>query len=67
MHYHSEGKIPQKRHTQFRQPNGTLYSEELFSTEGFHDKYSILYHINPPTRITQVGDPIDVAPVKSFE
>jgi len=65
MHYHSEGKIPQKRHTQFRQPNGTLYSEELFSTEGFHDKYSILYHINPPTRITQVGNPIDVAPVKA--
>lgn len=24
-----------------------------------------MYHINPPTRITQVGDPIDVAPVKA--
>jgi len=65
MHYFSAGKIPPKRHTQFRKPDGNLYYEELFSTEGFHNKYSILYHINSPTRIVQVGTPIDVAPVKA--
>lgn len=65
MHYFVAGNIPHKRHTQFRQPDGSLYHEELFSTEGFHDKYSLLYHINPPTRITQVGEPIDVAPEKA--
>jgi homogentisate 1,2-dioxygenase len=62
MHYFSLGKIPPKRHTQFRQPNGELYHEQLFSTEGFSDMYSILYHVNAPTQIVQVGDPFSVAP-----
>ena len=62
MHYHSLGKIPRKRHTQFRKENGELYSEQLFSTEGFSDCYSNLYHVNPPTKITQVGEPYSVAP-----
>lgn len=62
MHYHTLGKIPAKRHTQFRKDNGELYSEQLFSTEGFSDTYSLLYHCNPPTQIVQVGDPIDVSP-----
>ena len=62
MHYYSLGKIPQKRHTQFRRETGELYHEQLFSTEGFHSNYSILYHYNAPTQITQVGDPIDVTP-----
>ena len=62
MHYHSLGKIPEKRHIQFRKPNGELYSEQLFSTEGFSDNYSLLYHTHPPTQIVQVGDPYSVAP-----
>lgn len=62
MHYHSLGKIPPKRHTQFRKPDGSLYHEELFSTEGFSDNYSLLYHANAPTQITQVGAPYSVAP-----
>lgn len=62
MHYYTLGKIPPKRHTQFRQPNGELYKEELFSTEGFSDMYSLLYHCNPPTQIVQVGEPYSVAP-----
>ncbi|MAT55978.1 MAG: homogentisate 1,2-dioxygenase [Saprospirales bacterium] len=61
MHYYSLGKIPHKRHTQFRKPDGSLYHEELFSTEGFSNMYSLLYHCNPPTQIVQVGDPISVA------
>ncbi|MFK7776157.1 MAG: homogentisate 1,2-dioxygenase [Saprospiraceae bacterium] len=62
MHYYSLGKFPQKRHTQFRKPNGELYSEQLFSTEGFSDLASLLYHCNPPTQIVQVGEPYSVAP-----
>lgn len=63
MHYHSLGSIPRKRHTQFRKTDGTLFSEQLFSTEGFSSVYSLLYHNNPPTIITQIGDPVSVAPV----
>ncbi len=62
MHYHSLGEIPLKRHIQFRKSDGSLYSEQLFSTEGFSDTYSTLYHCHPPTQIVQVGDPINVAP-----
>lgn len=62
MHYYTLGQIPNKRHIQFRKPNGELYHEELFSTEGFSDVYSIAYHVNPPTQIRQIGDPVDVAP-----
>ena len=62
MHYYSLGKIPSKRHIQYRQPNGKLYNEQLFSTEGFDNMYSNLYHINPPTQIVQVNEPFSVAP-----
>lgn len=62
MHYFTLGKIPPKRHTQFRKPDGSLYNEQLFSTEGFSDLSSLLYHCNPPTQIVQVGDPYSVAP-----
>lgn len=62
MHYYSLGNIPDKRHVQFRKEDGTLYSEQLFSTEGFSDLYSTLYHCHPPTQIVQVGDPISVEP-----
>ncbi len=62
MHYHSLGHIPPKRHTQYRKPDGSLYNEQLFSTEGFSDMYSLLYHNHPPTMITQVGEPIHVGP-----
>jgi homogentisate 1,2-dioxygenase len=62
MHYHSLGRIPPKRHTQFRKSDGSLYHEQLFSTEGFSDLYSLLYHTHPPTQIVQVGDPVDIRP-----
>ena len=61
-HYHKQGKIPHKRHTQFRKPDGGLYSEELFSTEGFSNAYSLLYHVHPPTAIQSVGTPYSVMP-----
>lgn len=61
-HYYTLGKIPHKRHTQFRKPDGSLYSEQLFSTEGFSDDYALLYHCHPPTMITKTDEPIDVSP-----
>lgn len=56
MYYHHLGQIPPKRHTQFRQPDGSLYKEELVSSEGFSGIYSNLYHINAPTRIKAVKE-----------
>ena len=61
-HYHKLGQIPHKRHTQFRKPDGTLYSEQLFSTEGFSDDYSLLYHCHPPTQIIKTEPQLDVSP-----
>jgi len=61
-HYHTLGQIPHKRHTQFRKPDGTLYSEQLFSTEGFSDDYSLLYHCHPPTQIIKTEPQLDVSP-----
>ena len=61
-HYYTLGKIPQKRHTQFRKPDGSLYSEQLFSTEGFSSDYTLLYHIYPPTTIIRTEEPTDVSP-----
>lgn len=57
-YYYKLGEIPHKRHTQFRQPDGSLYKEELVSSKGFHGIYSILYHKNPPTKVKQVDKPI---------
>lgn len=62
-HYYSLGKIPHKRHTQFRKPDGSLYAEQLFSTEGFSSNYSLLYHTHEPTRIIRAEEPIDLSPV----
>ncbi len=61
-HYYSLGTIPHKRHTQFRKPDGTLYSEQLFSTEGFSNDYSLLYHNHPPTQIIHTDEPYSVMP-----
>lgn len=61
-HYYTLGSIPHKRHTQFRKPDGTLYSEQLFSTEGFSDDYSLLYHCHPPTQIINAEPQVDVSP-----
>ncbi|MDF2190081.1 homogentisate 1,2-dioxygenase [Paraflavitalea sp. CAU 1676] len=66
-YYHKLGKVPHKRHTQFRKSDGTLYSEQLFSTEGFSNDYSLLYHCHPPTQIISTDEPINVAPVVAEE
>lgn len=66
-YYHKLGLIPHKRHTQFRKPDGGLYSEQLFSTEGFSNDYSLLYHTHPPTQIIHTDEPVNAAPVIAEE
>lgn len=61
-HYHKMGQVPHKRHVQFRKPSGELYAEELVSTEGFSDVYSLIYHCHPPTLVSSVEEPYSVAP-----
>lgn len=56
------GNLPKKRHTQFRQPDGTLYAEELISTRGFSGPMSLVYHINLPTEVKAWEDLGDVRP-----
>lgn len=60
--YYKLGQVPRKRHTQFRKPDGTLYAEELISTEGFNSMYSLVYHSHPPTLVKDIGEPINVEP-----
>jgi len=66
-HYLSLGKIPPKRHIQFRKPDGGLFAEQLVSTEGFSDNYSLVYHSNPPTRVLKIDEPFNVAPKVAIE
>jgi homogentisate 1,2-dioxygenase len=60
--YHRVGSIPKKRHTQFRKPDGSLYSEELISTEGFSSLYSLAYHCHPPTLVKDIGSAYSIQP-----
>jgi homogentisate 1,2-dioxygenase len=66
-HYMKLGEVPHKRHTQFRKPDGTLYAEELVSTEGFSGIYSLIYHHYPPTVVNRIDAPYSVAPVIAVE
>jgi len=61
--YYNLGKIPPKRHTQFRKESGDLYYEQLFGTEGFHGFSSLLYHVHRPTMVKSVKEYKDLTPV----
>ncbi len=52
--YHTLGKIPPKRHTIFKNPKGGLYQEELFGTAGFAGMSSLIYHLYPPTVVSEI-------------
>ncbi|HVE74589.1 MAG TPA: homogentisate 1,2-dioxygenase [Mycobacteriales bacterium] len=54
--YRSVGEVPPKRHTQFRQPDGSLYAEELMGEEGFSSDSSLLYHRAIPSAIVDSRD-----------
>ena len=50
-YYRRVGDVPDKRHTQFRRPDGGLYAEELMGQEGFGSESALLYHRHLPTAI----------------
>jgi homogentisate 1,2-dioxygenase len=60
--YHRVGQVPAKRHRQFRAPDGRLYAEEVFGTEGFSGNYSILYHLGLPAQARRIERHGCVAP-----
>ena len=65
--YHSLGAIPPKRHTTFEKPEGGLYQEELFGTAGFVGMSSLIYHIHPPTVVSEVRQVKDLTPIIGIE
>ena len=65
--YHSLGKIPNKRHTVFNNPEGGIYYEQLFGTIGFDGMSSLLYHIQPPTSVLEIVQKQSVAPEIGLE
>lgn len=60
--YHKLGKIPHKRHTTFKKPEGGYYYEELFGTIGFDGMSSLLYHCHRPTQVKEILESVDVSP-----
>ncbi|MCR5861057.1 homogentisate 1,2-dioxygenase [Flavobacterium sp. J372] len=60
--YHKVGNIPHKRHIQFEKPDGGLYYEQLFGTEGFHGHSSLLYHVHRPTQVKEIKKSYSVEP-----
>jgi homogentisate 1,2-dioxygenase len=65
--YHKLGQIPHKRHTVFRQPDGSIYHEQLFGTIGFDGMSSLLYHLKPPTIVKEIRGNKNVAPEIALE
>jgi homogentisate 1,2-dioxygenase len=54
MRYVSMGDVPRKRHTAMRL-DGKLLTEEVMGFEGFSGNESILYHLESPCRIKDLG------------
>jgi homogentisate 1,2-dioxygenase len=53
-YYYRLGTVPHKRHTQFRQADGSLYHEEVMGLRGFSGVESLLYHVRPPTAVREM-------------
>ena len=65
--YHTLGQIPNKRHITFENPTGGLYQEELFGTAGFAGMSSLIYHLYPPTVVSEIKRLKDVTPEIAIE
>jgi homogentisate 1,2-dioxygenase len=50
--YHKLGTFP-KKDIHIRKPNGGLYYEQLFGTEGFHG-IPLSYHVHRPTQVKEI-------------
>jgi homogentisate 1,2-dioxygenase len=67
MRYVSLGRVPAKRHVQFRANGngaGPLLTEEVLGYEGFSGNETILYHLHSPCRLADVGG---FAPIRREE
>jgi homogentisate 1,2-dioxygenase len=53
--YQRRGELPRKRHIVFRE-NGRLLTEEVMGLEGFTGNESILYHLQSPCRVKELGN-----------
>jgi homogentisate 1,2-dioxygenase len=65
--YHQLGNIPHKRHVIHEKPNGGMYYEQLFGTEGFHGMSSLLYHVYRPTMIKSISEPVFSGPIAAVD
>ncbi len=65
--YHKLGKIPAKRHVQFRKPDGGLYYEQLFGTIGFDGMSTLMYQVYRPTMVKEILGERDVRPQIAVE
>ncbi len=65
--YHQLGKIPHKRHTTFKKPDGSYYYEQVFGTIGFDGMSSLLYHEHRPTQVKEILKSYDVSPKIAVE
>lgn len=65
--YHKLGKIPAKRHVQFRKPDGGLYYEQLFGTIGFDGMSTLMYQVYRPTMVREILSEKEVQPVVAVE
>ena len=61
--FHQLGNIPHKRHVIHEKPDGGMYYEQLFGTEGFHGMSSLLYHVYRPTMIKSISEPVFSGPI----
>jgi homogentisate 1,2-dioxygenase len=52
--YQVRGEVPRKRHTQLWR-NGRLLTEEVMGLRGFSGNETILYHLEPPSRIQEAA------------
>ncbi len=66
-HYYKLGEIPHKRHIVFNKPGGGMYQEQVVSTEGFSDTYSVVYHSQAPTLVKEIDEAYCVAPKIAHE
>ena len=58
-YYRSVGEVPRKRHSQFRDGEGRLLTEELVGEDGFFNASSLLYHRHLPN-VLVAAEAIDV-------
>ena len=67
-YYQKLGEIPRKHHIWFHRngaaptyKNEGIAYEHVFTTQGFDEAYSIMYHLRPPTRVQGDGPALDSA------